>query len=174
MSVFARSLRQQPSVDRLARIFPRNIFRILADLFMFCLHCGEEIPDQSTFCMACGKPIAPVRKGSLPWLPIAAVVGAFLLGVLLMTMRNFADRRSTSPPSASVDTTQSAAAPVSKSDRPSSLPKTLEPVSEPKLTPAEISSKFSGSVVTIYKRGENGLRAGQGSGFLLGRDLAGC
>lgn len=29
---------------------------------MFCIHCGKEIPDNSTFCTQCGKPITPTPK----------------------------------------------------------------------------------------------------------------
>jgi hypothetical protein len=41
------------------------------------------------------------------------------------------------------------------------------PPASRKLTPGEISAQFSRAVVTVVKRDEQGLRSGQGSGFML-------
>ncbi len=65
---------------------------------MFCLHCGKEIPQQSTFCMACGKAIhaeAAVRPTSRQSPDVPKKESAFrsigliflaLLGVCLIFM----------------------------------------------------------------------------------------
>src|SRR5437879_6360119 len=134
---------------------------------MFCLHCGKEIPDASTFCMACGKAITVAKRRPIPWSAILGTATAALLvgGVLTIGLKNYADKRSNPTPTRVESPTS-----ISTSDRPSAL-KTLESVLQPKLTPGEISLKFSRSVVTILKRGEDGQRAGQGSGFILARDL---
>jgi hypothetical protein len=64
---------------------------------MFCLHCGKEIPEQSTFCMACGKAVAATSKKSMPWLPICAAAVLFI-GVAA-GLKYFADQRGTPPDS---------------------------------------------------------------------------
>jgi len=73
---------------------------------MFCLHCGKEIPDQSTFCMACGKAIAATSKKPSAWVLVCAV--ALLLIVVAAGLKYFVDRRP-----ASFDSNPASEAPVS-------------------------------------------------------------
>lgn len=53
---------------------------------MICLHCGKEVPDQSAFCMACGRPIALSAKRARLRIWIAAVVSAVLLVALVVVL----------------------------------------------------------------------------------------
>ena len=44
---------------------------------MYCIHCGKEIPDDSTFCTACGEPAVSLSEaenevGGQPYAPSAA------------------------------------------------------------------------------------------------------
>lgn len=131
---------------------------------MFCLHCGKEIPDQSAFCMACGKPIATAKRSrSWPWPTIAAVAGAFLMGVLLMTLKYVADRRSQSVPIATQAPSQPVTAPASTSTRPSAL----SPPPPTKLSPGEIATKYTNAVVVLENYNKQGQKASQGSGFIF-------
>jgi len=111
---------------------------------MFCLHCGKEIPDQSTFCMVCGKPISLGAKRVRSQIWLVLLLGALLLGALVAALKYIVDRRT---PTLPADATQAQPQPVAGSsevkttDHPSAVPPKQPPPH--KLTPGEIAATYS-------------------------------
>src|SRR5580693_307703 len=136
---------------------------------MFCPSCGTQVPDESSFCMKCGRsmlvppnvvapkvenvPHSAIRAARLSkpvvvsvWAVAAIVIVVF---VLMARMAPSSGHSLKSPDGASV--TGSPAAPQN-------------PV---KLSTGEIAAKYSDAVVVLENYNEEGQKAAQGSGFIF-------
>lgn len=145
---------------------------------MFCPGCGTEIPDDSSFCLKCGRsmsvapnavavktsfagsrpvsaePVAHVRKLRLSS-PVVLILSAGAVIALLCITYNF---------------NQSKASLVGHA---ATLPAASKAAPEPppvKLSPGDISTKYSDAVVVLENYNDQGQIASQGSGFICSPD----
>lgn len=126
---------------------------------MFCPSCGTQIPDDSSFCLKCGRSISAAPNASNPqkttrnWtrsLPVGRIVLICLAVVALGSVLFYLKDR---PLEARVD-------------KP-----TGEAVTQPvKLSPGEIAAKFADAVVVLENYDDQGQKASQGSGFISSPD----
>ena len=53
---------------------------------LYCTNCGRELPDDSSFCNACGQPVCrdagpDMSAGNQPYMQSAAPYSAILVGI---------------------------------------------------------------------------------------------
>jgi len=138
---------------------------------MFCPGCGTEVPDDSSFCLKCGRsmsvapnaaaarpvsaePVAPVRKPRLSS-PVVLILSAGAVIALLCITYNFNQGK------------------ASLIGHAATVPAASKPTPEPppvKLSPGDISTKYSDAVVVLENYNDQGQVASQGSGFICSPD----
>lgn len=143
---------------------------------MFCPGCGTEIPDDSSFCLKCGRSmsVAPnavaVKEVSIastvhsPKMrlpsPLVLISGAVLAVVALVCiLYNFNQSKPGLTGAANAATLPTASKPTPTPEPP--------PV---KLSPGDISTKYSDAVVVLENYNDQGQKASQGSGFICSPD----
>jgi hypothetical protein len=134
---------------------------------MFCPTCGTQIPDDSSFCLKCGRAmsIAP----SVPAPKVAASSAGRLLrlglvwgggaAVVALGFAIYYLNEGRAAPSGAVmaATTESKQTP------------TQEPP-QTRLSPGEIAARYSDAVVVLESYNDQGQRSSQGSGFICSSD----
>lgn len=140
---------------------------------MFCPSCGKEIPEDSRFCLGCGKAIHVValRRDHLKGPPIrqrafrAAFItfaGLILLGGVAVYYESTTGRASGATPATTHNDPADARTVTPKPDQP--------PAPVVKLSPGEIASKYADSVVVLENYNDQGQKTSQGSGFISSTD----
>jgi S1-C subfamily serine protease len=133
---------------------------------MFCPTCGTQIPDDSSFCLKCGRsmsvaPTVPtVKKGARSagrLLRLVLGLGGALAAVALGLAVYYLNESKAASGSAVGATTGSK--PVSAQEPP--------PI---KLSPGEIAAKYSDAVVILENYNDQGQASAQGSGFICSPD----
>src|SRR5580658_10277761 len=135
---------------------------------MFCPSCGVQVPDESSFCMKCGRsmsmppnlggakaenativPQGTPRLGSRVVLSACAAV-VIVAGFFILTARMARSSGHPLPTSGSAGATTS-----------------VTPPALVKLSTGEIAAKYSDAVVVLENYNEEGQKAAQGSGFIF-------
>ena len=137
---------------------------------MFCPACGTQIPEDSSFCMKCGRSMsmAPsvatvAKKAAVPTGPamrVGLIVFASIAIVALTGMVYSLNRGKAGP-----SVVAAMVAPTASSK--------LAPIQEPlpaKLSPGDIAAKYSVAVVVLENYNDQGQKASQGSGFICSPD----
>jgi S1-C subfamily serine protease len=133
---------------------------------MFCPKCGKELPDDSQFCLKCGralsvvevpKAVAPKRSGI--WL--ALVLLLVVAGGILAWQFRFRARNVPPPPAVSdaMASAQPQAVPVAAQTAPAPAPQTM--------SAQEIFQMASGGVTLIQVFDDEGRPRSLGSGFVI-------
>lgn len=139
---------------------------------MFCPSCGKEIPEDSRFCLGCGKAIHVVA-GPAPKSPkgladrqtafraaFITFAGLILLGGVAVYYESTTGRASGATPATTHDAPADAR----------TAPKPDQPPAPVKLSPGEIASKYADSVVVLENYNDQGQKTSQGSGFISSTD----
>ena len=135
---------------------------------MFCPSCGTQIPDDSAFCLKCGRSMSLAPKAVLAEQPTAirfrrrspSPIGRVLIVVVaLAVLVGFFAYLKDRPLEAGTEKTKA------ENPRQTSPTKT-EPPPPLKLSPGEIAAKYADAVVVLDNYDDQGQRASQGSGFI--------
>jgi S1-C subfamily serine protease len=136
---------------------------------MFCPSCGKEIPEESRFCLGCGKAIhviaapavaspastgLPETRRSPRGVRLALIIfaGLILIAGVVVYHGATTSRASGATPIAATTT------------------KPNQPPAPVKLSPGEIASKYADSVVVLENYNDQGQKTSQGSGFISSPD----
>ena len=138
---------------------------------MFCPSCGTQIPDDSAFCLKCGRSMSLAPKAVIATTPEAASSLAgrrhFPIGRVLIIAAGIAllvgifayikDRplQAGAPKASAAAETAGVVANAKTTPPP--------PV---KLSPGEIAAKYANAVVILDNYNDQGQRTSQGSGFI--------
>ena len=142
---------------------------------MFCPSCGIQVPNESSFCLKCGRSMAiapnamasgadtgsapPHRRGAVAW-----AIAAAAIGIASVCAYVYAGPRANSG-----SATSRIASAQSGVEIPTSKPSPTVPTPI-RLSPGDIAAKFSDAVVILESYDRNGLKAAQGSGFIISPD----
>lgn len=145
---------------------------------MFCRFCGATLPDDSTFCQSCGKPLATGSTASVgasaapgpalaptptashihskrPWMLIGGIAIVFVLAVVAAVVVMKSGSNTGQPPNQQVS-----AQPLPANPKPSAAQPPTEVSTE------DLFKQASPSVVLIEVFNGSGERNGTGSGFV--------
>ncbi len=157
---------------------------------MFCPSCGLQLPEESLFCLKCGRSmsVAPnaaarvvdVAAGKRPGLARGILLGLLVIaGVIVAAYQvkvhsaRTAERPSDKEIEQDAATPAAAAAAVAVGTKTRLAPPIAAPAPSPptppppvKLSPGEIAAKNADAVVVLESYNEQGQKFAQGSGFL--------
>lgn len=146
---------------------------------MFCRHCGATLPDDSTFCQSCGKPLATATSTSLagasaapamapaplpsevqkeskrPTMLIAGIATLLILAVVAIVVLKSGNNSGDNP---------NQQASVQPPPRTNVKPNAAQP--PPEMSTEDLFKQASPSVVLIEVFNGSGERSGTGSGFV--------